>query len=186
MSASSVAADVEEMEVDVDIAEACSHLTSQCSADLPEMGVDGEVVEAASRLGNRTMWLPAGPASIQEIWNWAPRMVAEVEASSYGRHLMASLVPAMQGGIALCTDFSGMGAPEMAASCIVKALSGWMVEADSLQCWRACDTMPLARKVLCVQHPHNPRHVFGDVYERVAPEAQVCKGIALFTSQSDF
>ena len=84
-----------------------------------------------------------------------------------------ALVATLQLGIRLCTDYSGMGCAEMALTNIVSGI-GCVAGLGfaNVFCHRASDILPHARSVL-LSHTGvaAPRHVFGDLFDRIPRSA---------------
>ena len=97
-------------------------------------------------------------------------MVTSLEESAYCAAFMETLMENYENGLVISTDFSGMGAPEMAMCSLTQALAGWGVDMPMVQFWRAVDKMDLARQVLTTHAGQGcPQHVFGDLLSQVSP-----------------
>ena len=97
-------------------------------------------------------------------------------AHRYGQHFkvhdpafFAALLNTLLCGIRLCTDYSGMGCAEMALANIIAGMGG---DFPNVFCHRASDILPHARALL-LSHTGvaAPRHVFGDLFDRIPTAA---------------
>ena len=118
---------------------------------------------ALKRRKNDKAW-PLGPASSAEAFAWAPRslqMLRDRGLAHLGENYAARLHRALQQGICLRTDYSGLGGAEEALHQLVAALN--LPET----CQQACDLSEACRDLLCSRYgPSMPRCVHVDILAR--------------------
>ena len=145
-------------------------------------GMVADVDDGAEQVSGA--WLPAGPSTVEEVWDWAPSAIDSLLRSHRGDAWTENLANLFRNGLQLNTDFSGMGCPEMSLTMIHDAWracsGGDTEEADSTGVcfWRGSDILPFSRRVL--RGPRGsasagrggPQHVFGDVLERLPPKTR--------------
>ena len=76
--------------------------------------------------------LLAGPQNMEDFWAWPGRMISDIENSGYCAVFMEALVSKLHQGVIVSTDFSGMGAREMALRALVGELKSWGVDMESI------------------------------------------------------
>lgn len=124
-----------------------------------------EKLVARSGAGQRQAQLPAGPASYEEIFDWASFLVKSVEAYLARREV--NLQPFLDAGIAKkkiirSTTYSGMGCPEQSMKSIKKAFAEQFGIDIKYECYSAMDCNPLLRHLNPV-----PQHIFKDIYDLI-------------------
>jgi len=169
------------MELEPDV-EVCPLPAEVARAHGKGEGMVADVDDGAEQVGGA--WLPAGPSTVEEIWDWAPSAIDSLLRSCRGETWTENLTNLFRNGLQLNTDFSGMGCPEMALTMVHDAWrarsGGDAAEADSTGVcfWRGSDILPFSRRVL--RGPRRsestgrggPQHVFGDLLGRLPHKAR--------------
>ena len=113
------------------------------------------------------IWRPQGPTTLDDVLSWAPALLQQLRMHKVGDHLFRVLASNLCNGIQVHTDYSVMGGPEIAMSCIVEAVQQHVGPPLKVRFWRASDILLHARDVLsCTEGRPGPGHVFGDILHR--------------------
>jgi hypothetical protein len=136
--------------------------------DGPDSGMEQDVESSHYR---------CGPASIEELWRWTPKLLADLFSRDEVREigLFENLKAAMARGLLAVTDCSGMGMPEMMLGSVADSLVDHGVDAR-VQIWRSSDSGRVQRKVaLCTAgRGPTPEHVFSDIVEYIPKSTLAC------------
>lgn len=130
--------------------------------------MEQDIGEGLQTSGRAASWRPLGPSSLEEVWDWAPSLLAQMRTQADGEAMVNAVIEHLSAGLQVNTDYSGMGCPEMSLHLIMDALLDKRPELK-VRFWRASDILPHARDVLCCEAGRpGPEHVFGDILHRVS------------------
>ena len=122
----------------------------------------------------------AAPKHHRECWFWASRCLQALLHNDFQKDFMSELKAKLAGGVAMTTDYSGMGCMELAILHINTAMSrrGLLPEcAPSMLVTRSGDVEPHCRRALMMLHGASEsstglgvsHHVLGDATDRLPP-----------------
>ena len=130
--------------------------------------MEQDIEEGLQSAGRAAAWRPLGPSCLAEVWDWAPALLAQMQAQADGKVMLDSVRDCLSAGLQVNTDYSGMGGPEMSLHVIMDALASKQAHMN-VRFWRASDILPHARAVLCCEAGRpGPEHVFGDILQRAS------------------
>ena len=106
--------------------------------------------------------------NLREVLEWPKRFIQDIAGHVAGDAMLHVLWAVAERGILLCTDFSGIGGPEIALRRILGALWDWNGrEQQQLLAWSGSDICPINRQVLMNEEAAGGcQHVFGDLLSR--------------------
>lgn len=118
-------------------------------------------------------WDRAGPSTLDELLAWPAQGLASLEEADAALESNMSAIARdkLMGGIVLTTSYSGLGTAECALSMVVEEFAR---QNPGMPCnvvfYSACDVAPEARQCLLAHgRQSRPRHVFGDLLDRLYP-----------------
>jgi hypothetical protein len=164
--------------------DACSESDDDFQVDVAAISTSS-CSSAAQKVVAPTSWWKAGPSSIGELMNWPTQYLSDLHAvgTAQGLSLVSTLEKNLLQGIVLTTSYTGTGSVECAMAMIAETVGERTGKDIKLVVYSACDLATSARQ--CLQSHHDasrPRHVFGDLLDRLAPLDQnklneICKEV---------
>ena len=90
-----------------------------------------------------------GPRSHDELFAWPGRCLGSLRVSMTGVDFLICFLVALQGGLAITTDYSGVGTPEVCLAMLQQAVQLMACDIGvGMLVRRASDVNPCCRKVL--------------------------------------
>ena len=79
--------------------------------------MEQDIEEGLQSVGRVGAWRPLGPSCLAEVWDWAPALLAQMQAQADGKVMLDSVRYCLSAGLQVNTDYSGMGGPGDVLAC---------------------------------------------------------------------
>ncbi len=115
-----------------------------------------------------------GPSTLDEVLRWASRHMSQLtQVAPAMYNCFVETMCGTSSSVRLCTDFSGLGASEMAMAQLDRAAREAGHNPTATQVYRSTDILPHCQAVLkSHEGTGSPEHIFGDPLDRCPTQAR--------------